>query len=216
MDQARKSQHQGFTLVELLVVIAIIGILVGLLLPAVQVAREAARASSCKNNLKQVGLAIHNFHTTKNRLPSSGRPTASSTVRVGVFTYLLPYLDQKILWELYDTTVNWDHTNNIIGPVTFGGVGVSATQLGVLQCPSAPRHNNALDHNPDGFKNTVTTWIGTVATGDYAVSLGNSPTLEALGAAQTPTPIIINGSTRTTTAGAVMTNGFLPRILSST
>ena len=65
-----KSRRGGFTLIELLVVIAIIAVLIALLLPAVQQAREAARRSQCKNNMKQLGLAVHNFHDTVNRFPS--------------------------------------------------------------------------------------------------------------------------------------------------
>ena len=71
MHRLRKTR-QGFTLVELLVVIAIIGILVGLLLPAVQAAREAARRMSCSNNFKQIGLAVHNYHSSYKQLPQNG------------------------------------------------------------------------------------------------------------------------------------------------
>jgi prepilin-type N-terminal cleavage/methylation domain-containing protein len=87
----------GFTLIELLVVIAIIAILIALLLPAVQQAREAARRTQCKNNLKQLGLAVHNFHDTYNALPNlvnhSGGPT--------VFFHILPYMEQVGMFNLY-------------------------------------------------------------------------------------------------------------------
>ena len=71
----RAARRRGFTLVELLVVIAIIGVLVGLLLPAVQAAREAARRMSCSNNMKQLGLAIHNYHSAFNGMPVNGGGT---------------------------------------------------------------------------------------------------------------------------------------------
>ena len=92
-----KTRSRGFTLVELLVVIAIIGILVALLLPAVQAAREAARRMSCGNNLKQIALAAHNFHDTYKMLPPivnhSGGPT--------FFFHILPYIEQQPLMDLY-------------------------------------------------------------------------------------------------------------------
>jgi len=229
-NKFRYRARQGFTLVELLVVIAIIGVLVSLLLPAVQAAREAARRLSCSNNLKQIGLGIHNFHSAKNKLPSSGRPLASSTVRFGFFTQLLPFIEQQKLWEQYDGTVNWSYVNNVnsslgllatdplLQPtaVTTSAAtltadpGVARVQLGVYQCASAPRHNNALDHNPDNFNISATSWVGIVATGDYAASLGNAPSLEYFGSLQTPV-IPIDGSSSPTSAGAVVTNGFAPK-----
>lgn len=194
----RRQYRHGFTLIELLVVIAIIAVLVAIMLPAVQAARESARRSQCSNNLKQIGLAIHNFHDSKGHLPSSVRPILSSTVRAGVFVRLLPFLDQKPLWDKYDTSVTWSDPANL---------PVSRLRMNTYECPSSPKHNYTLDHNPDGFVGGTGPWTGIVAVGDYAGSLGNSPALGALSTPASP----IDASTSTTTSGSQMTNGFLPK-----
>ncbi len=99
-------RRNAFTLIELLVVIAVIATLVALLLPAVQQAREAARRASCSNNLRQMGLALHNYHETNQILPYIGTATCSPNVS------LLPFLEQSAAFELYDHNAQATHIRN--------------------------------------------------------------------------------------------------------
>lgn len=153
MNRIDQTRRAAFSLLELLVVIGILGTLMGLLLPAVQQARESSRRSQCTNNLKQLGLALHNFHNTHKHLPSSVlQPGALAAVRHGWMTYLTPYLEEQSLFEEYDFTRSWSDPEN--RPVT-------STRLSVVECPSAPNPER-LDGSPQSGG------LGIVATSDYA------------------------------------------------
>jgi type II secretory pathway pseudopilin PulG len=181
-----------------LVVIAIIAVLVGLLLPAVQSAREAARRSSCQNNVKQQMLGIHGFADARKVLPSGGRPPQAATVRCGVFIYILPWLERQTMLDAYDTSVTWSHANNL--PVT-------SVRVPPYECPSTVRNPNQLDHNPDGVTGFGT---GVVANGDYAASLGIDPRLPAAIPDATKAALVIASQSMTSSA-ANPTNGMLPK-----
>lgn len=129
----------GFTLVELLVVIAIIGVLVGLLLPAVQAAREAARRMSCSNNLKQIGLAVHNYHDTFRTFPGNqGSPQGQNPQRHGAswLTMILPFLEQNAAYDQM-TFVDTDFTDSGSG-INRNWVVLSQLRVPAYWCPSSP------------------------------------------------------------------------------
>ncbi|EMI42262.1 DUF1559 domain-containing protein [Rhodopirellula sp. SWK7] len=192
----RRHRSGGFTLVELLVVIAIIGVLVGLLLPAVQAAREAARRMSCSNNFKQIGLAIHNYHSAYNQLPiqKGGTGTSFQATRVGtdnsnfyngqrqsIFVGLLPFFEGQALWEQVSNPLVARTDGQA---VAHGGIASApwpafgphpghvqyppwATEIPTLRCPSDPG-------------------IGLPALGrtNYAACLGDSPFRASSGATE--------------------------------
>ncbi|MBA4105406.1 MAG: prepilin-type cleavage/methylation domain-containing protein [Pirellula sp.] len=125
----RRRAAQGFTLVELLVVIAIIGVLVALLLPAVQAAREAARRSQCTNNLKQFGLAVANQVSAKRDTLPAGLTQEGPPYRgVTFFVHLLPYMEQQAVFS------RWDFKNLALNSAT--NTSPAATQIPTLLCPS--------------------------------------------------------------------------------
>ena len=111
-------RHQrGFTLIELLVVIAIIAILIGLLVPAVQKVREAAARAQCQNNLKQIGLALHNYHDTNRQFPPGGITNGDCCSTEGGPNWailILPYIEQANLFKLYDQTLGGRVTRILI------------------------------------------------------------------------------------------------------
>jgi len=140
----RRFRRRGFTLIELLVVIAIIAILIALLLPAVQQAREAARRTQCKNNLKQLGLALHNYVDANRYLPPGAAVDLSVTSTGnngswGVHGRLLPYLEQGNLYNNVDLTIAWDFQTAIDG-----------LKIATFGCPSDPGSDQVRD--PGGGK----------------------------------------------------------------
>jgi prepilin-type N-terminal cleavage/methylation domain-containing protein len=161
-------QRSGFTLIELLVVIAIIAILISLLLPAVQQAREAARRTQCKNNLKQLGLAVHNFENSYTYVPTSLRPPSNlaaglEAARVSVLTDLLPYLEQANIYNQYDKKINWNSGTNL--PLV-------KQKLASFECPSDP-DAGVLDTAPPG--STPAFVPGIASTTDYSPIYGIAP-----------------------------------------
>ena len=186
LEQARAGGRRrlvrcGFTLVELLVVIAIIGILVALLLPAIQAAREAARRSQCTNNLRQLGIAIHNHESSKKRFPrnkndihfyADGSPTNSSTAVRDYASHLVelaPFIEEAGLYGKIDFKSATRPGEQIVD----GGKKLAEVAVPTLICPS---------DNPSGIQTTTAAdfkeaffhgWAGTYATTNYAGSMGS-------------------------------------------
>jgi prepilin-type N-terminal cleavage/methylation domain-containing protein len=167
MAIARRDSRAGFTLVELLVVIAIIAVLIGLLLPAVQAARESARRMACGNNVKQMSLAFQVYHDAKKRLPY---PRSSNNLRAHSWVVrMLPFIEQADAYKLFTTALpgvnlHWGGVHDLSNP-TFQATGALKTQIPPMLCPSSSRTTrNTTEAVPGGGG----------FCGDYAANTGHN------------------------------------------
>jgi prepilin-type N-terminal cleavage/methylation domain-containing protein/prepilin-type processing-associated H-X9-DG protein len=203
--QASSRISKGFTLVELLVVIAIIGILVALLLPAVQAAREAARRMQCSNNCKQIGLALHNYHDTFKSFPMSWyidipglSPGKSQFNGEPWGVSILPFIEQQPLHDQYN------HNVLASDQTSPANVAVIQTKLSAYVCPSAPGGVNrkyTFDANSAGLPFTATDlapsdYLATSGVRGVFVNLAGIPSNEGVLQAHGPTGPPIGANNR--------------------
>jgi prepilin-type N-terminal cleavage/methylation domain-containing protein/prepilin-type processing-associated H-X9-DG protein len=189
LEDAAMHKREGFTLIELLVVIAIIAVLIGLLLPAVQKIREAANRMKCTNNLKQIGLAAHNYHDVNGRFPPASlvpyaRQDYDSNLQMAIpfgpnwAVLILPYVEQDNLYKQFNPasypgiTVPLDPTGKTVATLPFNNTwrGIRSATVPTYLCPSDP--NNQTPYNdPDGTAKGAPAETGW-ARGNYAASCG--------------------------------------------
>lgn len=164
----RHSNRIGLTLVELLVVIAIIGVLVSLLLPGVQMAREASRRTSCTNNLKQLGLSVLNYEETTKELPPGAiwEPEAEGRRGGSVYVHLLPFIEQTVLYDAFDFKQKQIDDTTLPG----GFERIDSIEIPLLICPSdarEQRYNNKVAHNYAASRGPTEVWWNDSCFCDY-------------------------------------------------
>lgn len=191
-----KTRNAGFTLVELLVVIAIIGVLIALLLPAVQQAREAARRSQCVNNLKQHGLGLHNFHDTYGRLPpgttNNRAPFGTAPNRrwgTGWMVHLLPYVELGNVYDKIDLSEHWNGGSHS----DACGEDAGSPVFGIYECPSASVSND----QSNSIKTMIADYIAIagVLNGFAGVSGANENVVDDVGNASMNGVLYYNSKT---------------------
>lgn len=196
-----KSSRRGFTLIELLVVIAIIAVLIALLLPAVQQAREAARRTQCKNNLKQLGLAIHNYHDINNTFQMGAFDGYNcSAPRMSYAPPLFPQMDQANLFIAMNTWLTTGGNTQLYAWAPSGGVMNRDSKIPGLACPSDP------------YGNTIQSGINEGIRGSYLPVTGGTdtntiPTTGVFGPGRSPITRmrdIIDGTSNTIMIGEIV------------
>lgn len=171
MNHSKNYSRVGFTLIELLVVIAIIAILIGLLLPAVQKVREAAARMQCQNNLKQIGLALHNYHDIGGSLPKGGTQSPAGGYGHSMWILLLPFLEQDNLYKKLDLTGSTNGNTGLVytGNNVANGAVLSNKLISTLVCPASPLPKFVLVGSTPGQGVMSPTYTGVSGAVDYSV-----------------------------------------------
>ena len=176
-------KRRGFTLIELLVVIAIIAILIALLLPAVQQAREAARRTQCRNNLKQWGLALHNYHDQYNMFPPAAISGQGGSWGPSFYPMLLPLIDQAPLYNqltFSGDSPGWTGSNSPSTGKTVNKLVVEGKVIPAMLCPSSPCPNVILDSN-GGANQTAASYVAINGAVDEDKNSTNPPAADTDG-----------------------------------